>query len=564
MSNHIFEENPPAQAPQQIGGAKAQIEKQARQLLYDSRYQVKKATGGQKIDPANLQRMVIQRINASKSNSAVKSRARQMLNVKEEYVQYMEDSASDLVANALYKVFVEGVNKEESIQLDYLNELAENPDKKYKVSVYDPKSDTRYVRYATREKITQLRSKGLRVELTEYGDPRESEAKKGSQTASALGGGTAKKDYDHDGKIESPAKEHAGAVHNAIQRKRGLPADGKDTSSVKEDFITDATTVDQNTKKITGKGVDNSSLVKVFPEDGIDDRAGKSVNPTNVFAHYESDGDTLSEMVKSKAQKKFLSMVNENKKAINPYAVGTAAAMKLTGDKPPLKKSTIVKAHEIAKKVKMREETECEMDEKPKLKKSEGAVDDVRAIPTKLNLVKNKLRSMGLKMSYEPEGDLVDEAKAVGSARAGDQNPKGAAVRVSSGRGMTMTPARGLGASKPEGDDAARAARQKAQAKADRRAAARDRAAEGEDRVSKLIRSVQKSHYEPEGEQIDESGRRERDQETYGLGGRPGDDRPSRPFNAPTGPKKKPKVKDVNKTAIDMVMAQHGGKKNFL
>ena len=35
----------------------------------------------------------------------------------------------------------------------------------------------------------------------------------------------------------------------------------------------------------------------------------------------------------------------------NPYAVGMAAAMKSTGDKPPLKKSTITKAHKIAKKV---------------------------------------------------------------------------------------------------------------------------------------------------------------------------------------------------------------------
>lgn len=40
----------------------------------------------------------------------------------------------------------------------------------------------------------------------------------------------------------------------------------------------------------------------------------------------------------------------------NPYAVGMAAAMKSTGDNPPLKKSTIVKGHEIAKKIK--EETE--------------------------------------------------------------------------------------------------------------------------------------------------------------------------------------------------------------
>ena len=39
----------------------------------------------------------------------------------------------------------------------------------------------------------------------------------------------AAKDYDGDCKVESGSKEHAGAVHNAIQKKKGLKADGKDT-----------------------------------------------------------------------------------------------------------------------------------------------------------------------------------------------------------------------------------------------------------------------------------------------------------------------------------------------
>ena len=42
--------------------------------------------------------------------------------------------------------------------------------------------------------------------------------------------------------------------------------------------------------------------------------------------------------------------------AVNPYAVGMAAAMKQTGDKPPLKKSTITKAHDIAKSIEKNEE----------------------------------------------------------------------------------------------------------------------------------------------------------------------------------------------------------------
>jgi len=42
----------------------------------------------------------------------------------------------------------------------------------------------------------------------------------------------------------------------------------------------------------------------------------------------------------------------------NPYAVGMAQAMKSTGDKPPLKKSTIVKAHDIAKSIEKDEKKE--------------------------------------------------------------------------------------------------------------------------------------------------------------------------------------------------------------
>ena len=405
MSNHIFEENPPAGAPQQIGGAKAKIEKQARQLLYDSRYRVKKATKGKNIDPVNLQRLVNQEIGKSTAIPAVVARAKQMMNVKnvkEEYVQYMEDSASNLVANALYKVFVEGVRKEESIELDYLKELAENPDKKYKVSVYDPKSETRYVRYATREKITQLRSKGLKVELTEYGDPRESEAKKGSQTASALGGGTAKKDYDGDGEKESGAKEHAGAVHNAIQRKRGGVADGKDTSSVKEDFITDAATIHQNTKKITGKGVNNYSgknpVVRVSPEDGAPDRAGRS-SSRNVYAHYEVEGGVIAEKAVSKAQQKFMGMVYAAKSgapAASPEVAKAAEGM----SKGEARKFAKTKHEGLPVR---KEETECDTEKK-------DGEEDPRSMKTKVNLVKNKLRAMGLKMSYEPEGEMVDEA----------------------------------------------------------------------------------------------------------------------------------------------------------
>lgn len=65
------------------------------------------------------------------------------------------------------------------------------------------------------------------------------------------------------------------------------------------------------------------------------------------------------------------------------------------------------------------EECECEdneMDEKNNKEKI-----DPREMKTRINLVKNKLRSMGLKMGYEPDGEQLDELAplAVGALAAG-------------------------------------------------------------------------------------------------------------------------------------------------
>lgn len=56
-----------------------------------------------------------------------------------------------------------------------------------------------------------------------------------------------------------------------------------------------------------------------------------------------------SNMLKEYAE--FKTEVPEAKKPRNPYAVGMAQAMKSTGDTPPLKKSTVKKAHDIAKAI---------------------------------------------------------------------------------------------------------------------------------------------------------------------------------------------------------------------
>lgn len=56
------------------------------------------------------------------------------------------------------------------------------------------------------------------------------------------------------------------------------------------------------------------------------------------------------------AQQVLESFISE--KAKSPYAIGMASAMKQTGDTPPLKKSTITKAHKIAKSIEKNESIE--------------------------------------------------------------------------------------------------------------------------------------------------------------------------------------------------------------
>ena len=66
------------------------------------------------------------------------------------------------------------------------------------------------------------------------------------------------------------------------------------------------------------------------------------------------------------------------------------------------------------------------------------------------------------------------EGVALGKTRSTDTNPKGWKARVSSGKGMTLTKAGGLGKSKPENMDTI-IANYKTQVKSDRRAAAKER-----------------------------------------------------------------------------------------
>jgi hypothetical protein len=523
--------------------------KKARQAVYDIRYRARR-------EDISL----AQAFSQYMQNSSLGERDKAMIKAKlfgkegggmkaEDFRPLFMEAASDSISNALYKVFVKESNQEqEQIQLTYIEELHSTQDRKYEIKVTDKNSGKTYVRLATREKINQLRANPniSEVEIisidptkaTAYGSPYEGERKRGEQTA-AVTSGKGLKDYDGDGKVESGAKEYRGVVHNAIQRKKGGTPDGKDTSSVKEDYLYEAGKKKEKPKKYDVKYDVMPSGKKNTITIGA--KEGGSPDGGIINAHTELQGTVIVETGYSK----FLKIVSSGKgekEKLNPAKVDMDGPQVGCDDPDPRSMKTA--SNLVKTKLRLMGLRPLMMSNEPEGNQLQEEPGDGYLGPAKLK-IKNPLASdatrasadqkrkqqaaaavnsgqpptlggsgsyanqfdamrSSLKQSYEPEGEMVDEARAIGRTRSTDANPRGAAVRVSSGRGSTMTPARGLGASKPKGDDEERSNRQKEQAKKDRRAAARDRAEEGEDRLSRLVRSVQNSSYEPEGDVLED------------------------------------------------------------
>lgn len=140
---------------------------------------------------------------------------------------------------------------------------------------------------------------------------------------------------------------------------------------------------------------------------------------------------------------------NTNEAAKNPYAIGMAAAMKATGDKPPLKKSTITKAHDIADKIK-KEEVKVDLpatlkslqDRLKKLEKDPdhgGKQDMIDYVKSKIKMIQGKMneeveiaegqfkdidiRKGDLKLAKDKRQSLKDKYNAIMANQAqGDEN----------------------------------------------------------------------------------------------------------------------------------------------
>ena len=352
---------PSAKGGKAKGASEEGSEKRIRQAVYDIRYRARR-------EDIDLKAAFSQYMSNSSLSQADRTAVREKIfgkkgGMSEKFINDADNLAVDGVANALYKVFVEKKEEEKEIELAYLQQLDEEPNKKYKVRVTD-KNGKSYVRFADRAKITELRQNPNieSVEMTEHGDAYEGERKKGKLTARAKGGGLdpvgkEDKDIDNDGDHDKTDKyllKRRKEIGKAIRKR----ADKK----IKEAYLADGTISTEpraGTKKITGKNEDGTEInnyatgaVTLNPDDG-----SKPVKKVGVYAHLELKGSSLSE-----AQKKMIEMYDSKKKEMERKD----------------------KISDMITKDSVKKDDE-EKEEKP----------DTRGMYAKINLIKNKLRAAG-------------------------------------------------------------------------------------------------------------------------------------------------------------------------
>jgi len=338
---------------QQAPGANDKVRKAARQLAYDVRYKVKgQFKDGQKTDPASLKRAYMQQLGKSPAPGPVKALAKKML-IGEEYdFVRVEGTVSDAILSAVETVF----------------EAAEGS--KYTVRVKDKKTGKSYLRKADRAKIAELR-KNPNISSVEIAGKTASEPNTYDKTGK---GKKADKDYDGDGKIESGTAEYMGSRDKAIKK-----------AMAKEEVIYEG---DKEEKK------------------EIDVMKGKNKIVINPPVNEEQSGKPSPEEKKQlEAKKKML----QKKMMLQKQAM----QMQKQGRLPLNYSEQSEQVRYCPKCDKDETRDECQYggeywDENSKPSKAE----DSRGTYAMMNMIKNKLRARGLKMSFEPDGNQINEEDA--------------------------------------------------------------------------------------------------------------------------------------------------------
>ena len=395
--------------------------KRIRQAVYDIRYRARR----ENIDLKAAYAQYMSNSNLSQAErTAVKEKLFGKNGVKEAYTVGFEDWAFEGVNDALYKVFVE--KEEKDIELSYVQELSEDDgNRKYKVRVKD-KNGRAYVRLADRKKITQLRGNSSidSVEMTDHGEPYEGKRKKQGKLDPV---GKEDSDVDNDGDSDK-------SDDYLLKRRAAIGKSIRDRASKK---IEEALKVD-NYNKAEGK------KVVVNPEDGDPEK-----KKSKLYAHREVDGKIISEelpvpkhvaRLKERQQQAASAPATEpaedprlqKVERNNAYIEALLKFNKLKGFQDAAEKESAARQGGKPVEQSVDAKTAPKPKSKPKLKapadgskltieslvntkdcekKTEDKEKDMRGTYAKLNLVKNKLRSMGAKNPMVMLDDIDDEAE---------------------------------------------------------------------------------------------------------------------------------------------------------
>lgn len=419
------------------------VEKAASQLVSDIKYKVNKemkAKGGAShLNPSQVAQQYMQKLSASPAPGPVKAIAKKKLSggLKEEY--NIGKLAQESVVNVLNKVFVEGIEEPVSSN-EYLLQLEEIEEKKYKIRVTDKKTGNNYVRMATRAKIAELRANPniSSVEMTSYGEPSESERSKGEKTAAAKSGkgldpvGKEDSDVNNDGKVDKTDKylKHRRDVRGAaIAKEEFIGEEGQDQNTEKFDIrkkLRNKVNIFPDSKVHEAMEVQNTSqpsALQKFQNQQKSDPGLNAKKKQQVMLQKKVEMDKLAQLNKGIPLSQSYQPEGESIEEVAPPGMeGTVKAMKKhpelsKGKTKEGKEKNIYalawymknkgyKSHRTASGA-MKEDADCGCGNNDKKPKSDA--EDPREIPTKVNLVKNNLRAMGLKMSYDLSGEVISE-----------------------------------------------------------------------------------------------------------------------------------------------------------
>jgi hypothetical protein len=424
MSKHIFEEQGGPHRGHAAGDT--DVEKAASQLASDVRYKVKQKMGkGTNLNPAQVSKAYLAQLAKSPASPAVKTLAKKKI-LGEEYTSDIKDLVEKTLVNALVQVFTE------------------ESEEKVWIVVTDKKTGNTYRRQATRAKISELRSNPniSRVEITNY-HPNEDDDKGGQKTAKVKAG----KGLNNDGNLANNYPPYDKVTRGDVI----AGSTGKDQmggkKKFKEEFIGEVKEKSETkNKKITGENVNNysgkDSVVKLFPkieeeikpsemmkpsqqkpqqqnqsainqvlmakqkadvaqrELAMKQRTAsqKGVNLTSLSASYQPEGEVLDEKITANTD--MGAAITDFQQSKSPQ---------LSGRSKEKRREAAIAAVLTARRggKKLGEEASRD-DEKTKID-----AEDPRSIPTKVNLIKNKLRSAGVRnpivMVATEECETIDE-----------------------------------------------------------------------------------------------------------------------------------------------------------